>query len=112
MQNDMPILQRRRNLLGSGPRLYYRHPFRPVRAEGVYMYEADGTRYLDVYNNVPHVGHCHPRVVEAMCRQAAMLNTNTRYLFDSVLDYAQRLVDTSAAGLDTVFFTCTGSESN
>jgi len=106
------FLERRRRLLGTGPKLYYDVPFHPVRGEGVYLYEADGTRYLDAYNNVPHVGHCHPRVVEALCRQARLLNTNTRYRFEAVLDYAERLIETTPPELDTVMFTCTGSEAN
>ncbi len=105
------MLDRRRRLLGSGPKLYYDVPFHPVRGQGVHLYDASGKQYLDAYNNVPHVGHCHPRVVDAICRQAALLNTNTRYLFDHVLDYAERLIET-APGLDTVLFTCTGSEAN
>jgi 4-aminobutyrate aminotransferase-like enzyme len=99
-------------LLGTGPKLYYDFGFHPVRGEGVYLFDVDGRKYLDAYNNVPHVGHCHPRVVEAIARQAALLNTNTRYLFDQVLDYAERLVETAPRELDTVLFTCTGSEAN
>ncbi len=106
------ILERRHRLLGTGPRLYYDVPFHPVRGSGVFLYDVDGKEYIDVYNNVPHVGHCHPYVVEAINRQIATLNTNTRYLFTSVLDYAERLVKTTSPGLDTVLFTCTGSEAN
>jgi 4-aminobutyrate aminotransferase-like enzyme len=83
-----------------------------VRAEGVWLHGADGTRYLDVYNNVPSVGHCHPRVVEAIARQAATLNTHTRYLYDIVLTYAERLIATFPKELANVMFTCTGSESS
>lgn len=106
------MLDRRRRLLGSGPKLYYDVPFHPVRGEGVHLYDVAGKTYLDAYNNVPHVGHCHPRVVDAICRQAALLNTNTRYLFEHVLDYAERLVETAPPELDTVLFACTGSEAN
>jgi 4-aminobutyrate aminotransferase-like enzyme len=83
-----------------------------VRAEGVWMFDADGRRYLDVYNNVASVGHCHPRVVQAIAKQAATLNTNTRYLYDNVHDYAERLLKTFPARLSNIVFTCTGSESN
>lgn len=76
------------------------------------MFDADGRRYLDVYNNVASVGHCHPRVVEAIAKQAATLNTNTRYLYDNVHDYAERLLKTFPARLSNIVFTCTGSESN
>jgi 4-aminobutyrate aminotransferase-like enzyme len=83
-----------------------------VRGEGAWLYDVTGRRYLDVYNNVPHVGHCHPHVVEAIARQAAILNTNTRYLFDEVLDYAERLSATMPAGsgLTACMFVNSGSE--
>jgi 4-aminobutyrate aminotransferase-like enzyme len=88
-----------------------------TRGEGVYLYDGDGHAYLDAYNNVPSVGHGHPRVTEAIARQAATLNVHTRYLTDGVIDYAERLLATHAgpaAGqpLDRVMFTCTGSEAN
>ena len=83
-----------------------------VRAEGVWMFDADGRRYLDAYNNVASVGHCHPRVVEAIASQTATLNTNTRYLYDNIHDYAERLLATFPVSLSNVVFTCTGSESN
>jgi 4-aminobutyrate aminotransferase-like enzyme len=106
------ILERRHRLMTAGPRLYYDVPFHPVRGAGTAVWDIDGKRYLDCYNNVPHVGHCHPRVVQATGRQEALLNTNTRYLYDSVLDYAERLTATMPAGLDVCLFTCTGSEAN
>jgi len=108
--NDM--LERRRKLLGSAYRLFYEDPVHLVRGEGVWLYDADGRKYLDMYNNVPHVGHCHPQVVEAICKQAATLNTHTRYLHDNVLDYAERLTGKFPDELDTAMFCCTGSEAN
>ncbi|MDQ2815774.1 MAG: aspartate aminotransferase family protein [Actinomycetota bacterium] len=104
------IVKRRADLLGPAYKLFYRNPVRFVRAEGVHLYDADGQAYLDAYNNVPSVGHCHPRVVEAIARQAATLNTHTRYASDLVLDYAERLLATFPAALGHVMFTCTGSE--
>jgi 4-aminobutyrate aminotransferase-like enzyme len=104
------IVKRRARLLGPAYRLFYRNPVRFVRAEGVYMYDADGNPYLDAYNNVPAVGHCHPKVVEAVARQAATLNTHTRYATDTILDYAERLLATFPAEIGNVMFTCTGSE--
>ncbi|HEY1622479.1 MAG TPA: aspartate aminotransferase family protein [Streptosporangiaceae bacterium] len=104
------IIKRRARLLGPAYKLFYRTPVRFVRAEGVYMYDADGTEYLDAYNNVPSVGHCHPKVVEAIARQAATLNTHTRYANDTILDYAERLLATFPAEIGNVMFTCTGSE--
>ena len=105
-------LDRRRRLLGPAYRLLYAEPLRPVRGEGVWLIEADGRRVLDAYNNVPSVGHCHPRVVEALARQAATLNTHTRYLHDAVLDYAERLLATVPPAISQAMFTCTGSEAN
>ena len=92
--------------------MFYDKPLHMVRGEGAWLYDVTGRRYLDVYNNVPHVGHCHPHVVEAIARQAAILNTNTRYLFDEVLDYAERLGATMPAGsgLTACMFVNSGSE--
>ena len=104
------LIQRRASLLGPAYRLFYRNPVRVVRAQGVYLYDPDGQAYLDAYNNVPSVGHCHPRVVEAIAGQAATLNTHTRYATDLILDYAERLLATYPAEIGNVMFTCTGSE--
>ena len=99
------IVERRSRLLGPAYKLFYRHPVRIVRAEGVHLYGPDGQAYLDAYNNVPSVGHCHPRVVEAVARQAATLNTHTRYANDLILDYAERLLATYPAQIGHVMFT-------
>ena len=101
---------RRLQVLGPAYKLFYRHPVRFVRAEGVYLYDAAGNAYLDAYNNVPSVGHCHPHVVEAITRQAATLNVHTRYGTDLLLEYAERLAATFPAEISNVMFTCTGSE--
>lgn len=106
------LLERRQRLLGKAYRLFYDDPVHIVRGEGVWLFDADGKRYLDVYNNVPHVGHCHPRVVEAIHRQAQTLNTHTRYLHETVLDYADRLTKLFPAALDIAMFACTGTEAN
>ena len=74
------LFDRRKKLMGSAYRLFYDQPLHLVRGEGVWLFDADGKRYLDMYNNVPHVGHCHPHVVDAISRQASTLNTHTRYL--------------------------------
>jgi 4-aminobutyrate aminotransferase-like enzyme len=92
--------------------LFYDDPVHIVRGEGVWLYDADGRKYLDMYNNVAHVGHCHPQVVSAICEQAATLNTHTRYLHENVLDYAERLTAKFSGDLDTAMFCCTGSEAN
>jgi len=108
-----PLLDRRRRVLGSAlESLSYRNPLHLVRGKGAWMEAADGRRYLDAYNNVPVVGHAHPRVVAAVARQAATLNTNTRYLHEHVVELAERLVAALPDGLDTVMFVNSGSEAN
>ena len=72
--------------MGSAYRLFYDQPLHLVRGEGVWLFDADGKRYPDMYNNVPHVGHCHPHVVDAISRQASTLNTHSRYLHENVLN--------------------------
>ncbi len=104
------LLARRRRLLGPAYRHFYEEPLEIVRGEGVHLYDADGVEYLDAYNNVPCVGHSHPRVVAAIAAQAGRLNTHTRYLGEPILDYSERLLDSLGAGLGHVMFTCTGSE--
>ena len=104
------IVERRASLLGPAYKLFYANPLQVVRAQGVHLYDADGQEYLDAYNNVPSVGHCHPRVVEAISRQAATLNTHTRYATELILDYAERLLGTYPDAIANVMFTCTGSE--
>src|SRR5450755_410643 len=106
------LLERRFRVLGKHSPLFYDKPLRLVRGEGVWLYDAAGKRYLDAYNNVPHVGHCHPRVVDALCQQARTLNTHTRYLDEMVVNYAERLLATFERSLTKVFFCCTGSEAN
>jgi 4-aminobutyrate aminotransferase-like enzyme len=106
-------LAERRRVFGSAlSPLTYRRPLHLVRGEGVWLYDADGRAYLDAYNNVPVVGHGHPVVVEAIARQAATLNTNTRYLHETAIALAERLVAGMPAGLDTVMFVNSGSEAN
>ncbi len=85
---DQQLLARRLRAMGPAYRLFYQRPLHVVRGEGVWLYDADGRAYLDVYNNVAHVGHCHPHVVDALQRQAATLNTHTRYLHETAVSYA------------------------
>lgn len=110
--NTAALIARRSRVLGPSYKLFYKNPVHIVRSEGVWLYDQHGAAYLDVYNNVPAVGHCHPAVVEAVSRQLSTLNTHTRYLNEVVLDYAERLVSTFPAALSNVMFTCTGSESS
>jgi 4-aminobutyrate aminotransferase-like enzyme len=92
--------------------LTYEHPIQMASAQGVWMTDVDGRRYLDAYNNVPCVGHAHPRVTEAIARQARRLNTNLRYLHEGAIELSERLIATMPEGLDTVFFVNSGSEAN
>lgn len=110
--DEKDMIARRQRVLGPSYRLFYQHPVHVVRGEGVWLYDKAGRKYLDAYNNVPSVGHCHPHVVQAVARQMGNLNTHTRYIGDAVLDYAERLIATFPAALDQVMFTCTGSEAN
>jgi 4-aminobutyrate aminotransferase-like enzyme len=109
---DEALAQRRAQALGPAYRLFYETPVHLIRGEGVHLYAPDGTAYLDCYNNVASVGHCHPRVVEALTKQAATLATHTRYLHDGILEYAERLLSLFPPDLSHVMFTCTGSEAN
>lgn len=106
------MLERRERLLGPNVPIFYEDPVHIVRGSGVWLWDADGRKYLDCYNNVAHVGHCHPHVVEAIARQAATLNTHTRYLHEGILDYADRLTATLDHDLDQMIMVCTGSEAN
>jgi 4-aminobutyrate aminotransferase-like enzyme/Ser/Thr protein kinase RdoA (MazF antagonist) len=92
----------------------YRQPVHLVRGEGVWLFDADGRRLLDAYNNVPVVGHCHPRVTEAVVRQTRRLNTHARYLYEPLIELAERLAASMpiGSGLDTVMLVNSGSEAN
>lgn len=109
-ERERNLIRRRQALLGPSYRLFYENPLHTVRGEGVWLYDADGKAYLDAYNNVPSVGHCHPKVVEAITCQASILNTHTRYLGDQILAYSERLLATFPTGLERIMYTCTGSE--
>ncbi|WP_043445880.1 aspartate aminotransferase family protein [Halotalea alkalilenta] len=110
--DDRALLERRRKVLGGAYRLFYDQPLHPQRGEGVWLYDRHDRAYLDAYNNVACLGHCHPQVVAAISRQAARLNTHTRYLDETILDCAERLLATLPPPLAQVIFTCTGSEAN
>ncbi len=105
-------VRRRAELFGAASVLFYDRPLEIVRGEGCRLYDADGLAYLDAYNNVPSVGHCHPKVVEAAARQLGQLNIHNRYLHPGIMDYAERLLAILPADLSNITFTCTGSESN
>lgn len=106
------LIARRDRALGPAYRLFYEVPIEIVRGEGVWLYDATGRRYLDAYNNVASLGHCHPIVVDAIARQSAILTTHTRYLATGIVDYAEALLAEFPDQLEHVMFTCTGSEAN
>jgi 4-aminobutyrate aminotransferase-like enzyme/Ser/Thr protein kinase RdoA (MazF antagonist) len=106
------ILETRQKHLGKNLSLSYRRPLKIVRGAMQYLFDDTGRAYLDTVNNVCHVGHCHPRVVEAAQKQMAVLNTNTRYLHDHIAVYAQRLCDLLPEPLQVCYFVNSGSEAN
>lgn len=106
------IARARDRFIARSQRSYYTQPMNLVRGEGVWLYDADGFGYLDAINNVSHVGHCNPRVSEAIARQTRRLNTNSRFVYDGIARYAQRLVETMPEHLSVVFLVCSGSEAN
>ncbi len=110
--NASDTLAARRKYIGRNLSIGYRKPIKMVRGWQQYLFDDTGRKYLDAYNNVPHVGHCHPRVVEAASRQMSVLNTNTRYLHDFINRYAKRLCDTLPAPLSVCFFVNSASEGN
>jgi 4-aminobutyrate aminotransferase-like enzyme len=110
--SDEQLLQRRKQAMGPAYRLFYKQPVHLVRGEGVWLFDADGDKYLDCYNNVASVGHCHPHVVKALTSQASTLNTHTRYLHENVVRYAERLGDSFPGDLEVCMLVCTGTEAN
>jgi 4-aminobutyrate aminotransferase-like enzyme/Ser/Thr protein kinase RdoA (MazF antagonist) len=105
-------LKRRHRLLGAGAELFYEQPLHLVRGAGVWLYDPQGRAYLDVYNNVPQVGHTHPAVVAAIQKQTATLATHTRYLHENILEYAEELTARMPGHLDACIFVNSGSEAN
>lgn len=105
------LLQRREAVLGK-TYMFYNEPLELVRGRGCMVYDAAGREYLDCYNNVANVGHCHPYVLDALTRQAGTLNTNSRYLHPEIVRLGERLSATLPDHLDTLVFVCTGSEAN
>ena len=105
-------IARRRKVMGDKLYVFYDPPLHIVKGEGVWLAASDGKRYLDCYNNVPHVGHAHPYVAEAIARQVRTLNTNTRYITDQAIEYAERLTELASEGLTSVTFVNSGSEAN
>lgn len=106
------LLARRERALGKGTPLFYEEPLHLVRGEGAYLFDADGRRYVDMYNNVPCVGHGNPVVAEAMARQQATLNVHSRYVHEGIVEFAERLTALHGPSIESVIFSCSGTEAN
>jgi len=106
------LIKRRTRAMGPAYSHFYDEPLYLTRGEGVWLFDNEGRKYLDCYNNVPSVGHCHPYVVEALIRQIGTLNTHTRYLHHAIVDYAEMLADTLPGDLCVCTLVCTGTEAN
>ena len=106
------LVARRDRALGAGAPLFYREPLHIVGGQGVLLTAADGREYIDMYNNVPCVGHANARVVDAMVRQAGTLNVHSRYLHEGIVEFAERLAALHGERIDSVVFSCTGTEAN
>lgn len=106
------LTDKRSRVLGESYRLFYRKPVHLVRGEGQYLWDAAGEKYLDAYNNVASIGHCHPAVIDAVYQQMQQLNTHTRYLHERILDYSEALLATLPGEIDRAMYMCTGSEAN
>ena len=112
MLNHNQILQLRKKYLSPSLSLSYDSPLHIIRGKAQYLYDTKDNRYLDAVNNIQHVGHCHPKVVVAAQEQYGILNTNTRYLDETVVSYAKDLTSYLPEDLNVCFFTNSGSESN
>lgn len=105
-------LSRRKRLLGPCYYLFYERPLVVLRSQGVWLYDEEDRRYLDVYNNVAHVGHCHPHVVSEISRQSRLLNTSSRYMHGLILELAEQITARMPEPLSVCMFVCTGTEAN
>ena len=112
MTTTASLVARRDRALGTGAQLFYTKPLHIVRGDGVYLFDADGRRYVDMYNNVPCVGHANPQVVEAMAKQQATLNVHSRYLHEGIVEFAERLAKLHERAVESVVFSCSGTEAN
>lgn len=108
----MELIERRKRALGPAYELFYDSPIHLVRGAGVWLWDADGCKYLDCYNNVASVGHCHPEIVAVLTEQAATLNTHTRYLHENVIELSESIASKMPEDLSVCMFVCTGTEAN
>lgn len=112
LEGNLRSLVERREVLGPCYRLFYQKPLHLVKGVGTRLFDADGTEYLDMYNNIPSMGHSNPKITEAVTNQLTQLNTHTRYVHENILDYAEELLATMPEELDRAMFLCSGSEAN
>ena len=110
--NIKQAMQRRNRFLGNANYIEYDRHLHVIHGEGVWLWDAQGNQLLDAYNNVPHAGHCHPRIVSAIAKQTATLNSNTRYHYDVAMDYAEKITSTLPEALEVCYFVSSGSEAN
>lgn len=106
------LTEKRHQILGGAYRLFYRNPVHLIKGKGQYLWDKQGNKYLDVYNNVASIGHCHPAVIEAVHQQMQQLNTHTRYLHERILNYSEDLLCTTPDEISKAMYMCTGSEAN
>ena len=106
------LVERREKVLGESYRLFYRKPAHLTQGKGVYLWDADGTKYLDMYNNIPSMGHSNKAVVEAVYEQMQKINTHTRYLHENIISYGEQLLSLMPSEINKVMFMCSGSEAN
>ncbi|MCA8866809.1 MULTISPECIES: aspartate aminotransferase family protein [unclassified Halomonas] len=106
------MTNKRATVLGGSYRIFYQNPVHLVRGRGQYVWDAQGTQYLDAYNNVASIGHCHPEVIAAVTKQMQLINTHTRYLHEGILDYTDSILATVPNTINRAMYMCTGSEAN
>ena len=112
MSETTRLLDRRNQIFGKGAHLFYEDPLHIVKAKGVELFNKDGTRFIDMYNNVPCIGHCHPHLIDAINQQVATLNVHNRYLHEAILSYGERLIAKHHSGIESIVMSCTGTEAN
>lgn len=106
------LIDRRNKAIGPGAPLFYEEPLHIVRGDGAYLYDQEGRQYIDMYNNVPCVGHANAKVAQAMHQQLQTLNVHSRYLHEDILEYAERLTALHSSSIESVVFSCSGTEAN
>ena len=109
---DKALINRRRKHLGNAEVFFYQTPLHITKSKDVWLFDSEDNKYLDVYNNVAHIGHANQDVIDAITQQSKTLNTSTRYLHESIVCLAEQLTATMPEGLNVCYFTCSGSEAN